>query len=460
MVTIDRGRGETPHRHPGRTARTVLAATVFAGLLVSCTTEGVLAPSARIDSQATVGAVTPVAPMPSTGPYGAPVPAEDFYPSSEPVMVPAAPVPGQSQVYGGGSYGAPQASVSALPSYGSLSANAPAAGQPIPPDPYALPVQSLPPGWSVGPQAAGQVQPAPAAPPGESAPQPMSDPKAGRAPGLAGIAPMAADPIYEEPAYQEPVYAQPAPTMGAALPPASGPMEAAPPVFEPAPPAQSPAQSPAQNQVQEQPRRFAGLMPRALNPLRRASDPYAGVPAAEAACQERLKKLGVTFTAKPAVGNGQSCGIAHPIEVAALSGNIRIQPATMLNCPMAEALALWVKNELAPGTRKRYLSGIKSIGSMGGYSCRTMNSRRGAPMSEHARGNAMDIGKINLENGRSILVRDKSVFAFRERGLLKSARNDACKYFTTILGPGSDANHADHFHFDLRARRNGYRHCD
>jgi hypothetical protein len=452
MVTIDRGQGQASHRHPGRGVRAALLATVFAGLLVSCTTEGVLAPSARIDPQATVGAVTPAAPVPAAGPYGAPVPAEDFYPSSEPVMIPAAPIGAQSQVYGGGSYGAPQATVSALPSYGSLSATAPAAGQPIPPDPYALPAQSLPPGWSVGPQAAGQMQAAPAAPPVYAAPQPVGDPYAGRAPGLAGIAPMAA----AEPIYDEPVYAQPAPVMDAGLPPASGPMEAAPPVFEPAPPMQAPAPA----QVQEQPRRFAGLLPRALNPMRRASDPYAGVPAAEAACQQRLKKLGVTFTAKPAVGNGKSCGIAHPIEVAALSGDIRIQPATVVNCPMAEALALWVKNELAPGTRKRYLSGIKSIGSMGGYSCRTMNSRRGAPMSEHARGNAIDIGKINLDNGRSILVRDKGFFAFRERGLLKSARNDACKYFTTILGPGSDANHADHFHFDLRDRRNGYRHCD
>jgi hypothetical protein len=168
----------------------------------------------------------------------------------------------------------------------------------------------------------------------------------------------------------------------------------------------------------------------------------------------------VQFTDKPAVGNGGSCGIAHPVEVSALSGGVKVRPATLLNCQMAEAFATWVKNELAPSTRKRYLSGIDTVGSMGGYSCRTMNSRRGAPMSEHSKGNAIDVGSIKLNSGRVIDVSAKGFFAFRERGLLNSVRDDGCKYFNTILGPGSDANHADHFHFDLRARRNGYRHCD
>jgi hypothetical protein len=127
---------------------------------------------------------------------------------------------------------------------------------------------------------------------------------------------------------------------------------------------------------------------------------------------------------------------------------------------MAVAFAHWVKDELAPAVRKRYLVGIDTIGSMGSYSCRTMNSRRGAPMSEHATGNAIDIGSITLNSGNEILVRKKGFFAFRERSLLKNVRADGCDYFTTILGPGSDANHADHFHFDLRARKSGYRHCD
>jgi hypothetical protein len=192
----------------------------------------------------------------------------------------------------------------------------------------------------------------------------------------------------------------------------------------------------------------------------RRAQPGNGLPAAEAACRQRLKQLGVQFTPKPAVGNGGSCGIAHPVEIHTLSGNVKVSPATTLNCQMAEAFAHWVQDELAPAVRKRYFVGIDTVGSMGGYSCRTMNSRRGAPMSEHASGNAIDIGSIKLNSGKTIKVRKKGFFAFRERSLLKNVRSDGCGYFTTILGPGSDANHADHFHFDLRARKSGYRHCD
>jgi hypothetical protein len=144
----------------------------------------------------------------------------------------------------------------------------------------------------------------------------------------------------------------------------------------------------------------------------------------------------------------------------ALSGGIKIKPAAKLNCQITAAFAGWVKNELAPSARSRYLSGIASINQLSSYSCRTMNSRRGAPMSEHARGNAIDVGKITLNSGKVIAVREPGFFAFREKSLLKNVRADSCKYFTTVLGPGSDVYHKDHFHFDLRKRRAGYRHCD
>ena len=38
-------------------------------------------------------------------------------------------------------------------------------------------------------------------------------------------------------------------------------------------------------------------------------------------------------------------------------------------------------------------------------------------------------------------------FAFRERGLLNNVRSGGCNYFSTVLGPGYNAAHADHFHF-------------
>jgi hypothetical protein len=208
----------------------------------------------------------------------------------------------------------------------------------------------------------------------------------------------------------------------------------------------------------EEPQQVA-FIPRTRNPLSKPD--YTGeMPGSEIACRQRLKKLGVVFRDVPRIYNGPSCGIDYPIELSGLSGNIAVKPAVKLNCQVTEAFAKWVKYELAPSSRYRYWSGVKTIKPLGGYSCRTMNSRRGNPMSEHARGNAIDVGKFVLKNGKEIDVRRKGFFAFRERGLLKAVRTDSCKYFNTVLGPGSDPFHKDHFHFDLRTRKSGYRHCD
>ncbi|WP_204302975.1 extensin family protein, partial [Klebsiella pneumoniae] len=89
-------------------------------------------------------------------------------------------------------------------------------------------------------------------------------------------------------------------------------------------------------------------------------------------------------------------------------------------------------------TRLRYLSGVNTIHQASSYSCRTMSNRPGANMSEHSKGNALDIAKITLNNGTDIKVQKPGFFAFRQRGLLNNVRSDACDYFTTVLGPGYD----------------------
>ncbi|OBZ93792.1 extensin [Pararhizobium polonicum] len=212
---------------------------------------------------------------------------------------------------------------------------------------------------------------------------------------------------------------------------------------------------------QAQQEQQVAFLPRAGNPLSESEPDFTGqMPASEIACRQRLKKLRVEFTDIPRISNGKACGIDYPIELTGLSGGIDVKPSVKLNCEVTEAFAKWVKNELVPSARYRYLSGIKTIKPLGGYSCRTMNSQRGNPMSEHAHGNAIDVGKFVLNSGKEIDVRKPGFFAFREKGLLKAVRSDSCKYFNTVLGPGSDPHHKDHFHFDLRERKSGYRHCD
>ena len=211
------------------------------------------------------------------------------------------------------------------------------------------------------------------------------------------------------------------------------------------------------------PRGLARLVP--SNPMMasypRLSNPFAApgtaMPAEEAACRKRLRRLGVTYRDLAPINEGGACRVDHPVQVTRLSGGIEMKPAATLTCAMAEAFAGWTKNELASAARWKYLSGVKTIHQGSSYSCR--NVRGTGTASEHSRGNALDVARIELKNGRDIDVRKPGWFAFRERSLLKNVRKGGCDYFTTVLGPGYDADHADHFHFDIRERRNGYVAC-
>lgn len=193
--------------------------------------------------------------------------------------------------------------------------------------------------------------------------------------------------------------------------------------------------------------------PRMEAPLR-MTEPMS---AAELTCRKQLKRMNVAFQEVEPIRQGPSCYIDHPIKVSRI-GRVGIKPAATLNCEMTRAFAEWTGNELVPASRWRFLSGVKAIHQGSSYSCRNIAGTRGTP-SEHSLGNAIDVMKIELQNGKMIDVRKPGLFAFRKRGLLNTVRADGCGYFSTVLGPGYDADHADHFHFDIKARRNGHRAC-
>ncbi|WHO71022.1 extensin family protein [Rhizobium sp. BT03] len=225
----------------------------------------------------------------------------------------------------------------------------------------------------------------------------------------------------------------------------------------------SPVVAPTRVPEEDESEEVAMLRPN--NPM--MSEPAAPVdpsvmPASELACRRELKRMGVLFDEKPPISNGPACQVPYPVSLKGLSGNIGVKPAVTLNCQVTLAFAKWVKNELAPSARYRYWSGIRTIQPLGGYSCRRMNNSRQRynPMSEHARGNAIDVGKFVLKNGHEIDVRKKGLFSLREGRLLKAVRTDSCRYFNTVLGPGSNPEHWNHFHFDLRSRKSGKVYCD
>ncbi|MBT1156470.1 extensin family protein [Aminobacter anthyllidis] len=182
----------------------------------------------------------------------------------------------------------------------------------------------------------------------------------------------------------------------------------------------------------------------------------AVMPADEVDCRSDLKKLDVTYRDLPPIRDGAACGIDYPVKVSAI-GSVQMKPAATVTCQMAASFAAWTKRDLVPAARLRYFSGVKTIHQGSSYSCRKIAGSR--TLSEHGKGNALDIMRIELNSGRDIDVEKPGLFAFRTRGFLNTIRADGCSYFNTVLGPGYNYDHRNHFHFDIKQRRNGYRAC-
>lgn len=178
----------------------------------------------------------------------------------------------------------------------------------------------------------------------------------------------------------------------------------------------------------------------------------------ETACEERLHRLGTVFTIRPAIADG-ACQVPSPLEVTRLSGEVTLAAPTVLNCPAAEALARWVAEVVAPEARQRLSAGLTGVSAQG-YACRTRNSDPSAMVSEHAGANATDVMGLVLAGRPAFTIGSLPVEDRDGHALEDAIRRGACSYFETVLGPGADPEHANHFHLDRRVRANGYRICE
>lgn len=186
-------------------------------------------------------------------------------------------------------------------------------------------------------------------------------------------------------------------------------------------------------------------------PLPRA----AVMPDEEKACRLRLTELGVAFEERPQLADASGCSAPWPIAVTTLSAGVKLVPDAVINCATAERAATFLKDHIAPKAQSILGSTVQTIRQESAYVCRPRN--RTHKLSEHAFGNALDIGAFVLKDGRTVQVGGATRRS--EGEFMLAVRLAACGPFTTVLGPGSDADHATHFHFDLAKRRPGSTFC-
>ena len=179
--------------------------------------------------------------------------------------------------------------------------------------------------------------------------------------------------------------------------------------------------------------------------------------AAEKACLAQ-KPFQVSAYIQPAreIDGPGICGLFYPFKVSALrDGGVRLNSVYTLDCPMIARLNAWVSEIMQPAARARFGQEVVEIDAMGAYSCRTMNNRPGGRISEHAFGNAIDIGGFRLADGREItIVHDWTRGDEQTRAFLQDVHSGACGQFTTVLGPGSNIFHYNHIHVDLALHGN------
>ena len=148
----------------------------------------------------------------------------------------------------------------------------------------------------------------------------------------------------------------------------------------------------------------------------------------------------------------KGCGIGEAVKVSSIDGVQLSTPAT-IDCKTALTLRAWVTEGLKPAVGKRG-GGVAQIRVAGSYACRPRNNQRGAKISEHGRGRAIDISGIILKDGEVITVlRDWG--KGKQGEILAAMHWVACKSFGTVLGPAADRHHRDHLHFDTASYRKG-----
>jgi hypothetical protein len=193
-----------------------------------------------------------------------------------------------------------------------------------------------------------------------------------------------------------------------------------------------------------------------LRPEKRATRVFRATPSARqpsnqtgrAVCGRR-DILGEVIGKVP--GQRRGCGIDDAVRVTTVSG-VRLSTPALMNCRTAKALNQWVDRGLKRSVGNRG-GGVVSMTVVGHYVCRTRNHKPGAPISEHGKGNAIDLSAFTLADGSqiSVLKHWNSGSAGR---ILRRMHRRACGPFGTVIGPDGDRYHKDHFHFDTA--RNNY----
>lgn len=151
-------------------------------------------------------------------------------------------------------------------------------------------------------------------------------------------------------------------------------------------------------------------------------------------------------------GKIKGCGVADAVRVRSVSG-VSLSQKSVMDCTTARALKTWVEGSASPAFGRKG-GGLSRLKVAAHYACRTRNNKKGARISEHGKGKAIDISAFILKDGTEVTVL-KGWNSRKYSKPLRQVHRGACGPFGTVLGPKADRYHQDHFHFDTARYRSG-----
>lgn len=203
----------------------------------------------------------------------------------------------------------------------------------------------------------------------------------------------------------------------------------------------------------------AGL-PREWNPLEPLviSDrvtPFTGMKLRRAlqsgpACIVALETGRLAARALEDLVDGERCGIKNRVELSGV-GLASLSPVET-TCAIALTMAMWEEHSLQTAARSILGTELTKIDHLSSYNCREIRTLQGTGgrMSLHATAEAIDISGFHFADGRHLWLRRDWNNDGPEAEFLKAARDGACDWFQTTLGPDYNTLHADHFHLQSR----------
>lgn len=176
-------------------------------------------------------------------------------------------------------------------------------------------------------------------------------------------------------------------------------------------------------------------------------------------CERALRKTGTRFEVLKPIAEEVPCGARRPLLLKSLPSAIKVPAGVKVRCEVAMALSRWMTETVVPSAELHLGAKVTAIDISTSYQCRRRNNGETGKYSEHAFANGVDIVGFQFEDRDRLAIAERLGESDPDRAFQAAVRGASCAYFTTVIGPTTNANHADHLHLDLAERRNGYRLC-